>query len=291
MAGELASVLAPTFICVGLGWAWGRWGPSYDRALITALIMNLGVPCLVFSRLTALVAEPGAMLRMAGAAGLALACTGTIGALVLRVWRLPAHTFLGPLVFNNAGNLGMSVCLFAFGDEGLALAVSFFTVMATAQFTFGILLWSGRFSPAELLRTPLSAAALLAVAVIAAELRVPSWVRDTTELLGGFAIPLMLLTLGVSIGDLKVARLPRTVALSLLRLGMGAGVGFALAELLDVDGVARGVLIVECAMPSAVFNYLLAQRYGRSPDQVASIVVVSTLLAFALLPLLLAQLM
>jgi hypothetical protein len=40
-------------------------------------------------------------------------------------------------------------------------------------------------------------------------------------------------------------------------------------------------------MPAAVFNYLLAQRYDRSPEQVASIVVVSTLLAAVSLPLLL----
>ena len=38
MPGELLSVLAPTFVCAALGWSWGRWGPGYDIALITALI-------------------------------------------------------------------------------------------------------------------------------------------------------------------------------------------------------------------------------------------------------------
>lgn len=291
MPGELLSVLAPTFICASVGWAWGRWGPGYDRNLITALIANVGAPCLVFSKLTALEVEASALLQIATAAALAIASFAVIGAIVLRVWGLPFHTFLAPMVFGNAGNLGMSLCLFAFGSPGLALAVCFYAVMATVHFTLGIMIWSGRFSLYELARNPLSWTALLAVLVIAGEVRVPLWIRNTTELLGGFTIPLMLLTLGVSISELRVARLPRTIALSLLRLGMGAAVGIGLAELLGFEGIGRGVLILECAMPAAVFNYLLAQRYGRSPEQVASIVVVSTLIAFLLLPVLLAYLL
>jgi predicted permease len=40
-------------------------------------------------------------------------------------------------------------------------------------------------------------------------------------------------------------------------------------------------------MPAAVFNYILAQRYQRSPEEVASVVVLSTVMAFVLLPFLL----
>ena len=291
MPGELLSVLAPTFVCAALGWSWGRWGPGYDRALITALITNLGAPCLVFSQLTALEVEVAALLQMAVGAGLALLSFAAVGAIILRVWGLPAHTFLAPLMFGNAGNLGMSLCLFAFGTEGLTLGVCFYAVMATVHFSVGILIWSGRLSLRELVGNPLFGAALLAIFVLVSELRVPLWIRNTTEVLGGLTIPLMLLTLGVSIGELSVERLPRTIALSLLRLGMGALVGFGLAQLLGFEGTSRGVLILQCAMPAAVFNYLFAERYGRSPEQVASIVVVSTLLAFLLSPLLLASLL
>ena len=68
------------------------------------------------------------------------------------------------------------------------------------------------------------------------------------------------------------------------------GIEVLAAEVLGFEGTSRGVLILQCSMPAAVFNYLFAQRYGRSPEQVASIVVVSTLLAFLLSPLLLARL-
>ena len=69
--------------------------------------------------------------------------------------------------------------------------------------------------------------------------------------------------------------------------GDGGGALMIFTPLLDLSGVARGVLILQCSMPAAVFNYLFAQRYARAPEEVASIVVVSTLLGFAGLPLLL----
>ena len=48
-----------------------------------------------------------------------------------------------------------------------------------------------------------------------------------------------------------------------------------------------GVLIVQCSMPIAVFSYLFALRYGRSPESLAGAVVLSTVLAFLFLPLVL----
>jgi predicted permease len=68
---------------------------------------------------------------------------------------------------------------------------------------------------------------------------------------------------------------------------MGFTVGVAIANLLDLEGVARGVAIMQSSMPVAVFSYLFAVRYNRSPEEVAGTVVISTVLSFLSLPLLL----
>jgi len=285
--GDLFAIIAPVFLCTALGWGWVRAGRTYDRELITILITDIGAPCLVFSRLVAMEVELEAMSKMAMAAGLAVASFAVVSIAILRLARLPLNTFLCPLIFGNQGNMGLPVCLFAFGEEGLALAIAYFSVTATLQFTAGISIWSGRLSLRELARTPLIYAVALAVAVLSSGVTVPAWIWNTTEILGGFAIPLMLVTLGVSLAELQVARIGRSVALAFCRLGIGFGVGVALAALLELSGVARGVLVLQCSMPAAVFNYLFAQRYARAPEEVASIVVLSTLLAFAGLPLLL----
>jgi predicted permease len=41
---------------------------------------------------------------------------------------------------------------------------------------------------------------------------------------------------------------------------------------------------LQSSMPVAVFNYLLALRFQREPGEVVGMVLMSTLLAFALLP-------
>jgi len=97
----------------------------------------------------------------------------------------------------------------------------------------------------------------------------------------------MQLSLGVSLSRLHLSDLPRSFGLSLLRLGMGVAVGFGIVEWMALEGAARGVVIIECAMPAAVFNYLMAEHHGRNAEQVASVVVLSTLKAFLLLPVLL----
>ena len=288
---ELFSIIAPVFVCSALGFGWARAERPYDTALMTTIIATLGAPCLVFSRLVSLEVDPVLMAQMAGAAAVAMLTFGGVGLAVLRLIGLPAHTFLGPMIYPNAGNMGMAVCLFAFGTEGLALAVCFFTVSAVAQFTVGLWTWAGRASLRTLVRQPVTYAAILSVGLIASGTSTPVWVLRTTELLGGMTIPLMLITLGASLARLRVRSVGRTASLAALRIGMGFSVGFALAYLLGWEGTPRGVLIVQCSMPVAVFNYLFAQMYDRSPDEVASLVLLSTLISYVTLPLLLAYLL
>ena len=288
MLAELISILAPIYIAIGVGFVWARIGRPWNTEFITDLIMTIGAPCLVFSSLVALEVAPGALLQMTGAALAAFAVTGVLGALVLRAFRLPLTSFLPPVMFPNAGNMGLPVSYFAFGDEGLAFGICFYTVATFLQFSLGISIWRGSASVGELLRTPLTWSVVLAILVMVTGVSVPSFAMRTTELLGGFTIPLMQLSLGVGLGGMKLGALPRTTGVSVLRLSLGLAVGAGLAELLGLEGAARGVLILDCSMPVAVLNFLLARRYNRSPEDVASVVVISTVISLATLPLILA---
>lgn len=284
---EILSVIAPVFICALIGFVWVRRGFAFDTSFVSMLVTNVGAPCLIFSTFMEIELDMEAFTTMLGAAFLSIVVFGLAGFVVLRVFGLSQQAFLPSQMFPNVGNMGLPLCLLAFGEEGLALGLTYFTVSIVFGFTVGMGISSGRMSFGGLLRNPMFYAVLLTLGFVFADLRSPAWLYNTTDLLGGLTIPLMLIALGVSLGQFHIASLARSVSLSLLRLGLGFTVGVALAALLGLEGAARGVFILQCSMPVAVFSYLFALRYDRQPAEVAGTVVISTLMSFLTLPVLL----
>jgi predicted permease len=283
----LAAIVAPIFICAAIGYGWARLRRPFEAEFVTQIVTMVGTPFLVFSSLTALPLEMEVVGEMAGAALLAFISFAIIGILVLRSMRLPLHSYLPALIFPNGGNMGLPLCLFAFGDKGLALAIVFFAVFSMLQFTLGVSIAAGSFEPGRLLRLPLIYAVALALVFVATGVPVPGWLANSADLIGGLTIPLMLIALGVSLARLQIGSLKRSLLLSLVRLLGGAAIGFGIGWALGLSDAARGVLAIQSAMPVAVFNYLFAQLYRREPAEVAGMIVLSTLLSFVLLPLLL----
>ena len=283
----LLPIIAPILISVGLGWGWVKSGRSMDISVVNTMVTNLGAPCLVFSSLARLSVSSAALADMALATALAVAVFLAVGAVILRLARLSLPVYLPSLAFTNCGNMGLPLSLFAFGQMGLDLAAAYFAVSMVVMMVLGLWLVSGEPTPKKALTMPLPYAVAAALAFRAAEVEVPAWLYNSTDLLGGMTVPLMLLTLGVSLASMRVVGGRRALALAVLRLAMGAAVGVAVAALFDFDGVARGVLIIQCAMPPAVFNYLFAQNYDRKPEETASVILISTLISFLTLPLLL----
>lgn len=287
MFSEIFSILAPVFICVGIGYGWARSGRSFDVDLITSIVTYFGTPCLVFYALAKVELDLSKLWDMGIAAIAANLAFLFVGSAVLAIFKLPQRAFLQALTWPNVGNVGLPLCLLAFGDEGLALAVAFFTVYVVLQMTVGVSFVSGNFSIKSVLKMPVIPATIFASIFLFGDLVVPAWIFNTTKLIGDLTIPLMLFTLGVSLASLKIGSLKTAFWLSSLRLGMGFGVGVALACIMGLSGAAAGVVILQCAMPAAVFCYLFAQRYGQRPEEVAGLVIVSTFMGFAVLPALL----
>ena len=208
MVAELISIVLPVYLCAGFGYAWIRMGRRYDTELITDLIMNVGAPCLVFSSIVDLEMEGGLVFEMAAAILVAIVVMLLIAAVFLRLAGLSIATFIGPMTMPNTGNMGLPVLLFAFGAEGFALGVVIFAIMAMLQFTVMIWFWERKVSFARIFRTPLSYAVVIAAALVGLDLEPPEWTIRFTSLLGAFTVPLMQFTLGVSLAQLKVDRIP-----------------------------------------------------------------------------------
>ena len=231
--------------------------------------------------------DRGAMASLGLAVVCVMAVVAVTGAIVLRMLGMEVRSYLNAIVFPNTGNMGLPLCLFAFGQEGLSLGLVVFVIVSITQFTGGLALVSGESHPVKLLANPIVWASVIGAVFLLGGWDLPVWAANTSEIMAGLAIPLMLLTLGVSLAKLKVMRFSRSLFLALMRLGVGFAAGLAVAHAFGLEGAARGVLIMDASMPAALFNYLLAEQYDRAPDEVAGAVVVSTILSFVTLPLLL----
>jgi predicted permease len=210
---------------------------------------------------------------------------------ILKIAGLSQRAFLPALTFANVGNMGLPLSLLAFGEQGLALAVTYYAVNVVIMFSFGIAVAAGAANWRALLRIPVIYAIAASVAFLYTGTQPPVWISNTTRILGELTIPLMLILLGVSLAGLGVQSLSRSAILSILRLVSGFAVGWATAEIFGMEGVVKGVLILQCTMPVAVFNYLFALQYGNQPEEVAGTVVISSVLSFMTLPLLLFYIM
>ncbi|WP_323814977.1 AEC family transporter [Cellvibrio sp. NN19] len=292
MLSELLAILAPIVISVSAGFIWGKTGSEFPADFISRIVMNIGTPCLIISAMAKVDIDPQVMGQVALATAIVMSAMGIFGWLLLRWMKLEIATYLPPLVFPNNGNMGLPLCLFAFGQTGLALALGSFMVMMVATFTVGLLIVSDseggiRARIASIFKQPVIHAMIIAVLLLITDTDLPRWLANTLDLLGGIAIPLMTIALGVSLATLKIHFWKRSLFFSLVRIGGGLLLGFTACKFLGLTGTSRNVVLLQSAMPVAVFNYLLALRYGHNPQEVAAMVLVSTLVAFIGLPFLL----
>lgn len=284
MFAKIFTVIAPVFTVVGVGYFWARLNQKFDAETLTNLVLKLATPCLIFSSLTRLDISLATVGQMALAATLGLIIAAGVGWGVLKYLHLSHSTYLPSLMHANSGNIGLPLVLMAFGEEGLAMGVSYFIINSISQYSIGYGISAGAFSFSRLLQQPLNYAIIISLLVLGFNLSVPEWIGNTTELIGGLVIPALLLVLGHSLSQLKITDLGLSFKLALVRMVLGVFMGFLIVWGLKLEGPQAGVVFLMFTMPVAVFNVVFAKHFNRSPEKVAGVVVLSTLLVFAFLP-------
>lgn len=278
--------IAPVLMIVGLGFLWARLHMRFDTETIGTVVLKIGTPCLIFSSLT----QTEIALNVVGlnmiSAVMVIAITAALATIVLRLFELPLHTFLPSVIHANTGNMGLPLSAMIFGDVGLALGIGYFLIMATSQNTLGLAIATGRLDLRDFLRQPVIHASILTAGVLLFAVPVPDWIARTTELLGGMVIPMMLLLLGVSLSQLRVTDLRLALGITALHLAASALGALSVIWALGLVGMQAGIIWIMATMPVAVANIIYAERFGRSPELIAGVIVVSTVTTLAALPIL-----
>ena len=119
------------------------------------------------------------------------------------------------------------------------------------------------------------------------DLNMPNFISHTVMLLGYAMIVMILMSLGVSLTQMKVFSLKSSIITSLGRVVVGPIIGFIIIKIFNLSGYAAGVLLIQSSMPSAILTYLIASIYSPKPivDNISSTIVVSTLISLITIPI------
>ncbi|MGB0504329.1 MAG: AEC family transporter, partial [Thalassolituus sp.] len=241
---QIFTVLFPVILCAFLGALWARSGQRYDSDFVSRLVLNIGAPALILSTLSQVAIDPSLFADIAIACVLVSLTMALLGFVIPRLLGDDVRTYLPSFVFPNVGNMGLPVCMFAFGEQGLALALIFFMVLSVAHFPVGILMAGGREAGGlmGIIKMPILYAIALAVLLMMSGAVLPGFLNNAVSLIGAMTIPLMLITLGVSLYSLKVSGWGKALLYSLIRILGGLSAGLLVVWWLDIEGVARSVV-------------------------------------------------
>jgi hypothetical protein len=203
---------------------------------------------------------------------------------------LPAKVYLPPILFANTGNMGLPLVLFAFGDTGFNVGILYMVSATVVQYTLGIVILSFDESPLEVFKLPLIYSAILGLLLSVSGWSMPTAVERGVHLLGEASIPTMIFALGYKLSEVTLSNVGRSFLFGGLRVGIGFIFGIVLVKLLRLDGVVASVVILQSAMPPAVFNFVLAEKYQQDSQIVASIIMAGTLISLATTPIIIAYL-
>ena len=279
---KLIEVLFPVFLVIGIGYWYGKKDPKFDTKFITTFAGNFGLPAIIFYSLTTTNISIELFLRFSYYITLYVMVFSIIGMVILKILNKDIYRLLPPLILPNTGNMGMPLCLFAYGKIGLAIATAITAMILVFHFSLNILLSSKKFSIKPLLKCTPVYALLVSLVFVYYEIPAPKFLENTTFLIGYSTIFLVLMSLGVALSKLKVFSFKETFIYSFIRVIIGPIIGLAFVKFFNLSGVEAGVMFIQASMPSAVLTFLISEIYSpkKISNSIASTVALSTFMSF-----------
>lgn len=282
---DILSPIVPIFIVAASGYGLRQYIPL-DGQTLSALNVYLLMPVLVFDSLSEHRIEWGVYGRYVVASVLMLAIMGCVLGFIARLRGMKGQMYSAFMMtlFMNLGNFGLPVSKFAFGDEGLALAVIVMVACMFFQNAMGLFFaHQGSHGSAKALlqvfRFPLIYAFILALLFQYMGWGLPVMLGRAVSLTAGATIPIQLLILGICIAETRLETGADVFIASGARLVIGPIAGMGAAWLSGLDGLAAQVFILQMSGPVAVTMAVFGVQFNVRPAYLASVVTWTFLLS------------
>lgn len=289
--GELIQIfidnIMPIMVIAGLGyWVGNKFRLSPQP--IGTLIFNILSPALVFISLYRSDLDGGEFLRLALATISFQVLISIVAYSVMRLQNASKVERANVMISSfclNAGNFGLSLISFAFTPDVFSRAVVIMVSGTIVNYSLGVYIASaGRASPLEaasnVLRTPAIYAFVVAFALKGLGLMLPLSLERSVELLSEAAIPMMLLMLGLQLGQVSKRARPAYVGSGVaIKLLFAPVLAVGLALIFGLSGPGWTAFIVQMSMPTAVVTIIFATEFNLDRDLALNLIIATTLLS------------
>ena len=284
---KLFEVLFPVFFIVGIGFLLGKKNPNFDTSFITTYAGNFGTPALVIFALTAGGVTFDVFKEFFFYALILLTAFGIIGLIFLVLMKKDYVRELPTFFLPNTGNMGIPICLFAYGELGMGIGAAISSLVVLLHFTLNIFLAKRAFDFQTIFKSPAFYAIIITVLFLYFEQPVPQFVLNTVMLLAYGMIVMILMSLGIALTQMKVFSFKDAVITSTGRVILGPVIGFIIIKIFGLSGISAGVVLIQSSMPSAILCYLVASMYSPKEivDNISSTIVVSTIMSLVTIPI------
>lgn len=282
---DIISAILPVFFVAAASYAVRKRVPLHSKTL-SSLNIYLLIPALVYSSVSESHLQWSVFGRILLSSVIMLIGMNVLlgfTATRLKIEPRERGSFLMSM-FPNLGNFGLPVCLFAFGEAGLAIAVVVMVCGSFLQNSVGVY-YAQRAHMGmgaafmRVFRFPMIYAFLLALAAQRWGFHLPISVERAVKITADASIPIQLVILGVQLAETRMEVNAGVFAATAIRLVGGPLLAAAVALVVGLDGLAAKTFITQMSGPVAVGMAAYAVQFDLSPKFLSSVVTFSFLVS------------
>jgi len=292
---ELVGVILSILLLISIGYFSKRTGllRKEDNRVLNSVIVYITMPALIF--LAVFESEISLSIFIIPLLALITVAASMTAAFIFGRLARSGRTTFGALLLvstvGNTGYLGFPLTLQLFGIENLIKAV-FYDLFGTVVilFTAGLIV-AGKYGEKEgkinmlkeILLFPPFLGLLAALALKGVGL--PEFLVDVIGFLAGATVPLIMLSIGLSLEVGQVGRYKLEIGIvGAIKLILSPMVALGGAMVLGMNAVDLGITVLEASMPAAMFSMIIGLKYGLDNDFLPAAIVTTTMVSLATVP-------
>ncbi|KAB7891771.1 AEC family transporter [Poseidonibacter ostreae] len=283
---QIISIIFPVFFIAFIGYLYAN-KVKINMDMPNKINMDIFIPIMVFY----FISEKLPSIHMIGSfsmgAVIVVFGSGIILYPITKIFNLNPRTFLPPMMFNNSINLGLPLAFFAFGEEAMALAIALSLVQVIGQFTVAVMMYGGKFDIGSLFKNPVIIATLIGLLFNYFNFHLPSILLDPVKMMAQVSIPLVLFALGVRLIHLELRYWKIGILGAILCPLSGILMALLAIYIFDYTPLQASLIILFGALPPAVINSIMAEKYNCDSITVASIVAIGNIASLIIIPIVL----